>query len=168
VLSRTGADMSGYQVKRYADMRYFGQESEVVVALPPGPYTAASRDAIAHGFEKLYRELFVRTPPAVAIQMVNLRVSVSAPVPGGGMALRGSLTGSAADALKGHRRVYFPDAGGFVESAVYDRYRLPVGAQVAGPAIVEEKESTLVFGPGAACEVHASGSLVVTLPVTEG
>ena len=149
-------------------MRYFGQESEVVVGLPPGPYTAASRDAIATAFEKVYRDLFVRTPPDVAIQMVNLRVSVSAPVPGGGMALRGSRTGSAADALKGRRQVYFPDAGGFVESPVYDRYRLPIGAKVAGPAVVEEKESTLVFGPGAACEVHSSGSLVITLPAAEG
>ena len=57
--------------------------------------------------------------------------------------------------------------GGFVESAVYDRYRLPVGAKFTGPAVVEEKESTFVVGPGAACEVHSSGSLVVTLPAAE-
>ncbi|MGZ8211142.1 MAG: hydantoinase/oxoprolinase family protein [Burkholderiales bacterium] len=167
VLSRAGADMSGYDVKRLADVRYFGQASEIVVGLPPGPYTAASRDAIAHAFEKLYRELFVRTPPHVAIQVVNLRVSVSAPVPGGGMALRGSRSGTLEEAQKGRRRVYFRDAGGFVESAVYDRYRLPVGAKFTGPAVVEEKESTFVVGPGAACEVHSSGSLVVTLPPAE-
>jgi N-methylhydantoinase A len=168
VLSRTGADMSGCQVKRLADMRFAGQDSEIVVALPPGPYTAASRGAIAQAFENVYRELFVRTPPDVAVQVVNVRVSVSAPVPGGGMALRGQRTGSVEDALKGRRKVYFPDAPGFVESAVYDRYRLPVGAKLAGPAVVEEKESTLVFGPGAACEVHASGSLVITLPTAGG
>ncbi len=167
VLSRSGADMSGFQVRRLADMRFFGQESEVVVGLPPGPYSAASRDAIAQAFEKVYRDLFVRTPPQVAIQMVNLRVSVAAPVLGGGMTLRGSTTGSISGAQKGCRRVYFPDAGGFVESAVFDRYKLPVGAKLVGPAVVEEKESTLVFGPGAMCEVHTSGSLVITLPATE-
>ena len=167
VLSRTGADMSAVEVKRLADMRFFGQESEVVVPLPPGPYTAASREAIGTAFEKVYRDLFVRTPPDVAIQMVNLRVSVSAPVPGGGMALRGSKRGSIAEAQKGRRQVYFPDAGGFVESAVFDRYRLPVGARITGPGVVEEKESTLVFGPGAVCEVHSSGSLVITLPGAE-
>jgi N-methylhydantoinase A len=167
VLSRTGADMSGFQVKRLADMRFFGQQSEVVVTLPPGPYTKASRDAIAQAFEKVYRDLFVRTPPDVAIQIVNLRVSVSAPVPGGGMALRGRKTGSVDEAQKGRRQVYFRDAGGFVASAVFDRYRLPVGAKVRGPAVVEEKESTLVVGPGAICEVHASGSLVITLPAEE-
>ncbi|MCC7081448.1 MAG: hydantoinase/oxoprolinase family protein [Burkholderiales bacterium] len=167
VLARTGADMSRFEVKRFADMRYFGQQAEVVVALPQGPYRADSRDTIAAAFEKTYRELFVRTPPQVSIQIVSLRVSVSAPVPGGGMVLRGSREGSAADARKGARQVYFPDGGGFVESEVYDRYRLPVGARLDGPAVVEERESTFVFGPGAVCEVHASGSLVVTLPATE-
>ena len=164
VLARTGADMSGFQVKRLADMRYFGQQSEVVVALPRGPYSEASRDGIAAAFETAYRDLFVRTPPQIAIQLVNVRVSVSAPVPGGGMALRGSRRGSAAEARKGYRKVYFPDAGGFIDSDVYDRYRLPVGARLEGPAVVEEKESTLVFGPRAVCEVHESGSLVLTLP----
>jgi N-methylhydantoinase A len=167
VLARTGADMSGFRVKRLADMRYFGQQSEVVVALPHGPYSAASREAIAAAFETAYRELFVRTPPNVAIQLVNVRVSVSAPVPGGGMALRGTRSGSAAQARKGARQVYFPDAGGFVAGDVYDRYRLPVGARLEGPAVVEEKESTFVFGPGAVCDVHESGSLVVTLPAAE-
>ena len=167
VLSRSGADMSGVQVKRLADMRYFGQQSEVVVALPPGPYTPPSRNAIAEAFEKAYRELFVRTPPQVAIQLVNVRVSLSAPVPGGGMALHASRRGSLAEAQKGRRKAYFPDAGGFVDTAVFDRYRLPVGARLTGPAVVEEKESTLVVGPGAACEVHPSGSLVVTLPAVE-
>lgn len=127
----------------------------------------ASREAIAAAFETAYRELFVRTPPNVAIQLVNVRVSVSAPVPGGGMALRGTRSGSAAQARKGARQVYFPDAGGFVAGDVYDRYRLPVGARLEGPAVVEEKESTFVFGPGAVCDVHESGSLVVTLPAAE-
>ena len=33
---------------------------------------------------------------------------------------------------------------------VYDRYRLGPGATLQGPAIVEERESTTVIGPGAA------------------
>ncbi len=32
---------------------------------------------------------------------------------------------------------------------VYDRYRLALGATFTGPAIVEERESTVVVGPGA-------------------
>ena len=44
---------------------------------------------------------------------------------------------------------------------VYDRYRLGPGATFLGPAIVEERESTTVIGPGAAVTVDAEGNLVV-------
>jgi N-methylhydantoinase A len=49
-------------------------------------------------------------------------------------------------ARKGSRRAYFPESGGWVETAVYDRYALSPGAAVDGPAIVEERESTLIIG----------------------
>jgi N-methylhydantoinase B/oxoprolinase/acetone carboxylase alpha subunit len=68
------------------------------------------------------------------------------------------------DAIKGSRRAYFPEAGGFVSTTVYDRYRLPVGEELAGPAVVEEDGSTLVVGPGAAAIVAPSGNLIISLP----
>ena len=47
---------------------------------------------------------------------------------------------------------------------MYDRYRLPVGEKLAGPAVVEEDGSTLVVGPGAAAIVAPSGNLIISLP----
>ncbi|MGH7264192.1 MAG: hypothetical protein ACREMB_04955, partial [Candidatus Rokuibacteriota bacterium] len=44
---------------------------------------------------------------------------------------------------------------------VYDRARLPAGARVPGPAIVEEPDSTTVLPPGAAAEVDRWGNLLV-------
>jgi N-methylhydantoinase A len=44
---------------------------------------------------------------------------------------------------------------------VHDRYALRPGLPVAGPAIVEERESTFVIPPGARCAVAEDGSLVV-------
>jgi N-methylhydantoinase A len=65
--------------------------------------------------------------------------------------------------LKGRRRVYLPAGEKYEEVPVYDRYRLPAGIEIEGPAIVEEKESTLVMnGPGTA-RVDESGNLVVRL-----
>jgi N-methylhydantoinase A len=58
----------------------------------------------------------------------------------------GSLDGE--KALKGKRSVYFPEYKGFVDCPVYDRYRMGPGIKLDGPVIVEEKESTLVVGPG--------------------
>ena len=58
------------------------------------------------------------------------------------------------------RKAYFPEAGGYVETPVYDRYALRPGAAFAGPAIIEERESTTIIGPGARVRVDASRGLV--------
>jgi N-methylhydantoinase A len=51
-----------------------------------------------------------------------------------------------------------------VDTAVYDRYGLGPGATFEGPAIVEERESTLVVGPGGRCHVDERRTLIVELP----
>jgi N-methylhydantoinase A len=99
-----------------------------------------------------------------------VRVSLRAAIPGAAGAPWRSGAGAVGEALKGHRPAYFaeaPAAGvarGFRETPVYDRYLLPSGASFAGPAIVEERESTLVVGPGGRFAVDAAGNLIVELP----
>jgi N-methylhydantoinase A len=66
-------------------------------------------------------------------------------------------------ALKGRRPVYFPETGGFCDCAVYDRYRFGGGHRFAGPAVVEERESTVVIPPGSSAAVDRDGNLVVDL-----
>ena len=57
--------------------------------------------------------------------------------------------------------IYFPEAGGFVDTSVYDRYRLPAGARVPGPAILEEQESTVVVGPAETAYTDAYLNIVM-------
>ena len=64
---------------------------------------------------------------------------------------------------EGTRAAYFPEAGSFVPTTVYDRYRLRAGDELSGPAVVEEEGSTLVVGPGGRARIAASGNIVVTL-----
>jgi N-methylhydantoinase A len=59
------------------------------------------------------------------------------------------------------REVYFAEAGGYVESPVYDRYTFGAGTVVAGPAVVEELDSTTIVHPGWRAEVDAYGNLLV-------
>ena len=54
--------------------------------------------------------------------------------------------------------------GGWLETAVYDRYALPRGAPLAGPAVFEEDESTFVIGPGARARVLPDGSILAESP----
>jgi N-methylhydantoinase A len=71
--------------------------------------------------------------------------------------------GGARGALKGTRRAWFPEADAYVDTPVYDRYALEPGAELSGPLIVEERESTAVVGPGGRCRIDAGLTLVVEL-----
>ena len=59
--------------------------------------------------------------------------------------------------------VYFPEFREFRPTTVCDRYALLAGAAFAGPAIVEERESSLVIGPGGRFEVAPSGNIIVAV-----
>ncbi|HEX4994587.1 MAG TPA: hydantoinase/oxoprolinase family protein [Methylomirabilota bacterium] len=165
VMAETGLKLESATVLRLADGRFLGQGFDLVVPLPPGPYedSGPGRAVLRGAFETAYREKFALTPPGVPVEFINIRVAVRAPVSGSDVVLEGRRGGGARAALKGTRRAYFPGAEGWAETAVYDRYRLGVGDELAGPAVVEEEGSTLVVGPGATARVAASGNIVMTL-----
>ena len=66
-------------------------------------------------------------------------------------------------ALKGRRPAYMPELEGFADVPVYDRYRLAPGDAFDGPAIVEERESTVVLGPGARARIDDTLNLIADL-----
>jgi N-methylhydantoinase A len=162
VLAATLPDGASPAIARLADMRYVGQASELVVPLPAGPYTAASGAPLTAAFEQAYVAAFTRTPPTTQIEVINVRVSASLDVEAARLPrhVRASATASP---VKSTRSVYFPEFRGFRPTAVYDRYRLEPGGTFDGPAIVEERESTLLIGPGGRFQVTPSGSLIVTI-----
>jgi N-methylhydantoinase A len=65
-------------------------------------------------------------------------------------------SGELADACIGERRAYF---GGYVPTTLYERTRLPLGARLAGPAIVEQDDTTTVIPPGVTAVVDEVGNL---------
>jgi N-methylhydantoinase A len=164
VIADTGLKLDAATVRRLADGRFLGQGFDLVVALPDGPYRddEATRAALQAAFETAYREKFALTPPDVPVEFINVRVAVRAPIAGNDVAPPAAAA-AAGGAVKGRRPAYFPPAG-FVETTVYDRYRLAAGVEFAGPAVVEEEGSTLVVGPGATVRVAPSGNLILALP----
>jgi N-methylhydantoinase A len=145
VLEGSGLSARDISYSRTADMRYIGQGHEVSVPLPDAALGPQSLPQITAGFEDVYRGLYGRKGPDVPLEVINWRVVASGPRPAMNIKLaRESAKGS--DARKGVRRAYFPECGGYLDTAVYDRYALQPGASFAGPAIVEERESTLIIG----------------------
>jgi N-methylhydantoinase A len=164
-LDETGHYVGTATVRRAADARCVGQGFDLLVPLPPGPYDTADGATVGASlhtaFVEAYRAKFGRSPPGVPVEFIHARVSVSVSMQQGDVVFRPD---AAVDtALKGHRPAYFPEPGDFMETAVYDRYRLAPGDHIKGPAVVEDDGSTLVVGPGGTITVLPSHSILVTI-----
>ena len=169
VIAATGLDPASTQFHRLADGRFVGQGFDLVVTLPDGPYTgdrASVRQSLVDAFMAGYHEKFGRTPPNVPIEFMNVRLSATAPVPGGAVLLQGREAGGGATPT-GTRPAYFPEAGDYVDTNVYDRPSLCIGDDFPGPAIIEDSGSTLIVGPGANVRIADTGNVIVTLPAPE-
>jgi len=167
VLSRAAVADPDITVRRSAEMRYLGQGHEVEAAVPGGTLGRESLPALTAAFEDAYRRLYSRTPMGVAIEALNWRLVVSGPAPRVAAAegVAGVSRASGIEpAVKARRRAYFPEAGGYVDTAIYDRYALRHGMLIDGPAIIEERESTAIIGPGAIVQVDERLTLVARSP----
>jgi len=160
ILRAAGVGLVDMTFRRSAEMRYVGQGHEVEVEVPPGALRTPSLGALTSHFEAAYRALYSRTPMGVAIEALNWRLVVSGPAPRISMSTPAAETCTAKEPIKNPRPAYFPEAGGYVQTPVYDRYGLRAGMSFDGPAIIEERESTTVIGPRARISVDARLNLL--------
>ena len=147
-----------------ADMRYAGQGFEVNVPLDRKAIARHDAVALHHAFDARYEERFGRNLGAVPVEVVSWRVRLVAPPSVTEIRFgEGSKEADASEALIEHRLAFFEELGGFVETPVYARHRLEAGRRIAGPALIEEAESTAVIGPRADVEVDPFGNLIMRL-----
>ncbi|HEX3722662.1 MAG TPA: hydantoinase/oxoprolinase family protein [Nitrolancea sp.] len=168
LMSQLGVEPDAIQFQPMADLRYVGQGFEVVTSLPEGPYSRESLPGFIAAFDSAYRALYSRTVPGLEIEGLNWRLRASVPSNGArhvSKALRAHDNATSGSALLGQRPVYFPETGGFTPTPIYDRYRLACGERLAGPAIVEERESTVVVGPGATFSIDRYQTLIIEIEV---
>ncbi len=164
LLAGSGVPQEAIAIDYSVDLRYAGQGHEVTVQVPRDLLCESGSDRLIEAFSAAYRRLYGRVAEDVPLETVNWRVVVTGPPPRLEIG-RGQRAGrSAADARKGTRPVFFPEFGGYYPTPVYDRYRLEPGATLAGPAIIEEKESTAIVGPAASATIDAFANLIVRLP----
>jgi N-methylhydantoinase A len=164
LLEASGVPSEQISYRREADIRYIGQGHEIRVPLPHDRLDEYSIPTITASFEEVYRRLYERLSQSVPLEIINWRVTVAGPAPEVRLQMPGADNAeeqAVQMAYKGKRKVYFP--GGFQDVAVYDRYRLLPGMQLTGPAIVEERESTVVVGSGSRFHIDQQWNLVVEL-----
>jgi len=138
-----------------ADMRYRGQQNEVTTALPEAALRAGDAAAMREAFEGAYEALYGIRLPDVSVEVVTWRLSARGPLPGAAPPPR---TSGAEGAPRDRRAVHLDAAA--PDWPVYERAALAVGQRLAGPAIIEERETALVVLRGWAAEVHPTGAVV--------
>ena len=108
-----------------------------------------------------YKARFDIELPEMTAMLANLRTTVigrRAPVD---LAIFAPAERSAAAPPSGMRQVRF--GGGWFDTPIYDRAVLDGGAKLAGPAIVEQPDTTIVIDPGATAAVDGLGNLVISV-----
>ena len=139
-----------------ADMQFIGQTHLLRVALP-GP--RPSRDAMQALFEAAYHARFRVDLPSIRANLVNLNVSVVGVRPELDLSRLIDPAGRTETVLPTEmRQVWF---GGWLQVPVYWRDHLPLDLNLAGPAIIEQMDTTIWIEPGCRAHSDADGNLII-------
>lgn len=140
-----------------ADMRYFGQQSEVTVPLEGDPMQERHRADLRARFDRAYEALYGVRLDDVDVEVVSWRTAAH----GGATDRAISVTlDSKPGGARTRRQVHFRGRDMAVD--VYDRHSLARDQRIAGPVLIEERETTIYVLAGWTVTVHADGSLIAT------
>jgi N-methylhydantoinase A len=161
LLLQAGVGAAEIRLRRRLDMRYQGQGYEVEVDLPDGAALADLFARLPELFRHTYAATFSSSTLDEPLEIVTWKVEAVGPEVSlaDGFVLEDAATSG--DAQKGNRNAYFTD--GYHDCPVYTRGLLAPGMEVIGPALIEERESTCVIGPGDLVRVDARRNLVADL-----
>jgi N-methylhydantoinase A len=159
-VSEEGLDVTELRLKQQIDLRYLHQGYHLTVDGPDGEITQTHKQPIKAAFDDLHRRTYGASAPEEDAELVTLRVVSEVPVPH--LRLPRIAAGRVADARIGERPLYDLTSAEFANAYVYDRARLGADDRIAGPAIVEQYDSTTVVLPGQALTVDDFGNLLIT------
>jgi N-methylhydantoinase A len=148
------------------DLRHRGQINEVEVPAPRPELTADDLLPLTEAFFEKYERLYGRGSSfrAARLEAVTFRVRATAPLPKP-VVPKAEIkpTAPSAEARRKSRQVYWSDAKKFIETPVFDGDRFVQGNFIAGPAIVETTDTTVVVHPGQKLCVDAFGNFDLAL-----
>jgi len=161
LLVDAGADPGDISYLASAEMRYVGQGFEIPVDLPGLAPSGPDVPTIRQSFDAVYSARFGRCLEDSPIEVLSWRLSCRSP--GREIAVGRSLVRASGEPKpRACRAVRFEEEG-WLDCPVYDRYALPAESTLEGPAVIEERESTCVVGPGSTVLVDRHMNLVIDI-----
>jgi N-methylhydantoinase A len=141
------------------DMLYLGQTHTVAVAVDLNKDLTIN--SIQAAFDSAYKATYGRLLDGIPVRVMNYRVTVIGRRPVFDMSVFAPVQGKRAqECCTGARKVWAD--GAFHEVLLYDRLSLAVGEQIAGPAILEQPDTTIFVDPGLVATVDAFGNLIIS------
>jgi N-methylhydantoinase A len=157
-LERERFAAAGTALQRAVDLRYIGQQWDITVSLPSGELDV---DAARSAFEAEHDRLFGHTQPGGTIEITKLRLAGIGRLPPLAPTAPPRAMGPAVATER--RRVWLDAESGWVEMPVYRGVELMPGHEIAGPALIEERTTTVLIGAGDRCSVDAAGNFAVAI-----
>ena len=156
---KAGAPNAKLVVARTADMRYRGQGHEITVDMPPGAFTAASKQTLIDLYEKGYAATFGRTIPGLDVEIMNWTLRLAAEQPA--VPKIATQPADIPSKARGSRLVYDPADQDMKDVSVYHRADLVVGSVMPGPAVIAEDETTTIVPKSFTARITPIGAILL-------
>jgi N-methylhydantoinase A len=157
-LRHEGSPEDHIGIERYLDLRYVGQSYELVV-----PFDGALADAV-QTFHGMHERRFGYSDAEERVQVVNVRVKARGESEHPGIE-RHPIDPHATATPSASHPVTFAANGDATshDTPIYDRATLQPGAQITGPAIITQYDTTIVLPPRWDATVDEVGNLVAVM-----
>ncbi len=156
---KAGAPNAKLVVARTADMRYRGQGHEITVDMPPGDFTAASKQTLIDLYEKGYAATFGRTIPGLDVEIMNWTLRLAAEQPA--VPKIATQPADIPSKARGSRLVYDPADQDMKDVSVYHRADLVIGSVMPGPAVIAEDETTTIVPKSFTARITPIGAILL-------
>jgi N-methylhydantoinase A len=155
---REGLTAEAIEYERCLDLRYGIQKYELPVPVGADALEDADKTAWRHRFDELHEQHYGIRAVDQKVEIVNYRLTAKVVLPKPRVPELPRSGEDCGGALKGRRRAYFDR---WLDCPVYERERLQCGNRLAGPAIIEQVDSTVVMQPGHKARVDSYGNLII-------
>ena len=161
-LLQEGVEKERSTLLRHLDMRYVGQHHEVTVDIPHGCRIEEKHvKGMAEAFHNAHEKLYTYATPENPVEIMGLRITAVGSVDNAMIEEARLSEESIESAFKNTRKVFFEEEGDFLDTPVYDRGKLVPGMSVQGPAVIEERITTVIVHPRWRMEVDSYGNIIM-------
>jgi len=146
--------------KVWLDLRYVKQYHEVTVAVPREVLESGDESVVASSFHTEHNRLYGYDLAAegTELELINIRVRSVGHTEKPTYPSVETGGSDPADALVGERRAYVPELNGLHDIPVYDGLRLRGGHEIAGAALIDRPDTTILVSNGYRALIDATGS----------